>query len=313
MSLVAWVIAAGLAVAVYGALMVARNRRLVPLPLLDAAGTPLGTSRFTFSDGVSVEYVDTGSGPVLLLVPGADGIKETFRFQAAELSRRYRVICPDLRAAHSGTATFDRFTEDVRELLDALGVERLVLLGQSLGGAITMRFATLYPERAEALILANTLARVSYDHVGLNRTGLGALAMFTTRYFPTAVARALGRLWCRLGVWLYDNSAGWRRTIEYALWSGGRVIVPAVSSGRVDLLRPTDLRPDLPAIRAPTLILKGPVDTYVPPAWSKEIASLIPGSRYVEIPETGHISHVSMSDEFNRIVLEWLAERKVQQ
>ncbi len=313
MSPIVWVVVVGLAVAVYGGLMMVRNRRLVPPPLLGADGAPLATKPFTFSDGVQVEYVDIGSGPPLLLLPGADGIKETFRFQVVELSRQYRVICADLRASHSDSDTFDRFAEDVRELLDALGIERPAILGQSLGGAIAMRFATLYPQRAEALILANTLARVSYDHVGLNRTGLGPVAMFTTRYLPTALARAFGRLWCRLGVWLFDSSAGWHRTIEYALWTGGRVIIPAVSSGRVDLLRPTDLRPDLPAIAAPTLILKGSVDTYVPPAWAREIASLIPGSRYVEIPETGHISHVSMSDEFNRIVLEWLAERKVQQ
>lgn len=313
MTLIIWVVVGCLAVVSYGAFMMARNRRLNPPPLLDADGAPLETRPFTFTDGVSIDYVDIGSGPVLLLIPGADGIKETFRFQVVEFARQYRVICADLRASYADSATFDRFAEDARELLDMLGIERPTILGQSLGGAIAMRFAAIYPERLEALILANTLARVSYDHVGLNRTSLGAVAMFTTRYLPTVLARAFGRLWCRIGVWLYDNSAGWRRTIEYALWTGGRAIIPAVSSGRVDLLRPTDLRPDLPAIAAPTLVIKGPVDTYVPPAWAREIADLIPGSRYVEIPETGHISHVSMSDEFNRIVLEWLAERKVQQ
>ncbi|MEE9207245.1 MAG: alpha/beta hydrolase [Gemmatimonadota bacterium] len=313
MSPIAWIVVACLAAAVHGTIMVRRNRRLVPAPLLGPGGEPLETKSFTFSDGVCIDYVEIGSGPPLLLIPGADGIKETFRFQVVELSRQYRVICADLRRTFSGSDTFDRLAEDSHELLDMLGIERPIVLGQSLGGAIAMRFATMYPARAEALILANTLATVSYDHVGLNRASLGAVAMFTTRYFPTAVARAFGRLWCRLGVWLYDNSAGWRRTIEYALWTGGRAIIPAVSSGRVDLLRATDLRPDLPDIAAPTLILKGPADTYVPPAWAKEIAGLIPRSRYIEIPETGHISHVSMSDEFNRIVLEWLAEREVQQ
>lgn len=307
-----WVVVV-LAVALYGAFTVARNRRIARPPLLAADGVPLETKPFTFSDGVQIEYVDIGAGPALLLIPGADGIKETFRFQVVELSRHYRVISADLRARHARSATFDRFVEDTCELLDTLGIERPTILGQSLGGAIAMRFATMYPQRTEALILANTLARVSYDHVGFNRTSLGAVAMFTTRHLPTFLARAIARLWCRLGVWLFDDSAGWRRTVEYALWTGGRAIIPAVSSGRVDLLRQTDLLPDLAAIEAPTLILKGPVDTYVPPAWSKEIARLIPGSEYVEIPETGHISHVSMSDEFNRIVREWLAERKVQQ
>ena len=67
-----------------------------------------------------------------------------------------------------------------------------------------------------------------------------------------------------------------------------------------------DLRPELAAIRAPTLVIKGPRDHYTPPAWSEEIADLIPGARYVTIPGTGHCSHISMPGSFNRALIDWL-------
>jgi 3-oxoadipate enol-lactonase len=76
----------------------------------------------------------------------------------------------------------------------------------------------------------------------------------------------------------------------------------------VDLLKQEDLRPELGAIRAPALVLKGPLDRYTPVAWSKEIAALIPGARYVEIAGTGHCSHISMPEVFNRTLLGWLSE-----
>ena len=89
---------------------------------------------------------------------------------------------------------------------------------------------------------------------------------------------------------------------------GPRTVPARVSSARVDLLKDEDLRPRLAEIRAPTLVVKGPRDHYVPPVWSREVAGLIPGARYVEVPGTGHVSHVSMPDTFNRILLEWLDE-----
>jgi pimeloyl-ACP methyl ester carboxylesterase len=83
---------------------------------------------------------------------------------------------------------------------------------------------------------------------------------------------------------------------------------PGVGRHRVDLLRGLDLRPELAHIRARTLVVKGPRDAYCPPAWSQEIAALIPDATYVEIPGTGHCSHVSMPGAFNRLVLDWLEE-----
>jgi pimeloyl-ACP methyl ester carboxylesterase len=79
-----------------------------------------------------------------------------------------------------------------------------------------------------------------------------------------------------------------------------------VSNARVARLKKIDLRPQLPSLRTPTLVLKGPRDHYVPPACSHEIVALVPGAQYGEVSGAGHCSHVSMAGSFNRLLLSWL-------
>lgn len=290
-----------------------RNRELEPPPIRDFSGDLVPERHFVFSDGERVSVVDVGEGPTMLLVPGADGIKETWRYQVPCFARRHRVVVADLRRRIPDDADFDLFVRDLVELCDELETGPVALVGQSLGGAIAMRTAFLEPDRIRALVLSNTLARVSYAHVGLNRALMAPVAMATTRYLPTPLARLAAQGWSRAGVWIYDDSPGSENVVEYALWTGPRTVSPAVSSRRVDLLRGLDLRPDLREVRAPTLVVKGPRDSYVPPAWSKEIARLVPDATYVEVPDTGHCSHVSRPGAFNRLVGDWLeavAERR---
>lgn len=285
-----------------------RNDRIRTPPIVDDAGNPLPETAFTFSDGVSVRLVDSGTGPALFMVPGADGMKETFRYQLNELSRHYRVVSADLRDGVTPDIGFDRLSIDIEEILHDRGIDRTVVLGQSLGGSIAMRFAARHPTTVRGLVVVNSLARVDYDHVGLNHSVLIPVAMATTRYLPTALARLTGRLWCRLNVWLFDSSPGRDRLIDYSLTTGGRAIDPQESGARVDLLKQEDLRPELASIAAPTLVLKGSLDRYTLAAWSREIAELIPLGKYTEIAGTGHCSHISMPGVFNQVLLDWLRE-----
>ena len=283
-----------------------RNRLLVRPPMRDPTGRPYPTRLFEFSDGEEVLYVDAGEGEPLLLIPGADGMKETWRYQLPAFTDRYRVITADLRSRFPESANFDCFADDAAELLDGLGIESAIVVGQSLGGAVAMRMASKYPSRIRALVLANTLARVSYEHVGFNATLLAPVAAAANRYLPTRAAERLGRGWSENDVWIYDASPGWKRVVDYALYTGSRTEPGHISGHRVKLLRSVDLRPQLPAIEVPTLVLKGPRDTYTPAEWAIEIAELIPDAEYVEVDDTGHCSHISMPDEFNRELLEWL-------
>ena len=306
----------GLALAVGGAAvyerwMDARNHRRVPDPVRDEEGRPVPPSVVRLGDGARVTLLDVSpdepEAPPVLLVPGADGVKEGFRYQIREFATRRRVVAPDLREEFPEGTTFDRFARDIHEIIEERDTGPVVLLGQSLGGPICMRFALMFPELVRGLVLCNTLARVSYEHVGLNRTALIPLASTSVRYLPEPLARLVARAWSQGSIWVFDDSPGGDKIIDYALEWGPRTVSRRVSQRRVELFAGIDLRSRLSAIQAPTLVVKGPRDAYCPPAWSREIAARIPGARYVEIPGTGHCSHVSMPGRFNAVVTDWMA------
>ena len=298
--------AAGAAGVAWWLAMTRRNEALVRPPVRDGSGEALPGGVIEYSDGERVEYVDAGSGDALVWVPGADGPKETFRYQLPSFARRHRVVCADLRRQFAETDDFDRLVDDVAELVEARDVDRFVVIGTSLGSAIAMRFAIRFPERVRGIVLCNPLARVSYRHVGFNRAALIPLAMLTTRYLPTELSRGLARAWSHLGVWIFDDSPGRDALIEYALFTGPRTVRPSVSDRRVSGLRRIDLRTDLAGLAVPALVVKGPRDEYCPVDWAREITELLPDAEYVPIPGTGHCSHISRPGAFNETLEDWL-------
>lgn len=299
-------VAAG-AVAGYTRWMDRRNASRGRPPIRDLDGEEIRVGRFTYRDGVSVPCLDRGTGPPMLMVPGADGVIDTFRYQVPRFSRSFRVLCAGLRGEFGEDATFDRFADDLRELIRGRGTGPVVLVGQSLGGAIAMRFASRHPGLVRALVLSNTLTRYTWEHVGLNRTALVPVAQSTVRYLPAPLARAAAYGWARSEVWMFDDSPGRDKLVDYVMNWGPRTVSAGVGSRRVGLLRRYgDLRPELSGIEAPTLVVKGERDRYCPPAWSREIADLVPNARYVAVPETGHCTHVSMPGLFNDVVMAWL-------
>ena len=292
----------------YARAILRRNAALERPRVRGPDGRTLPERLFRYSDGEEVSVVDVGEGLTILWVPGADGPKETFRYQLPDFAQRYRVVAADLRTRITPEHDFSRLTDDLKELMDGLDTGPVVLVGQSLGSAIAMRFAARYPERLIGLVLTNPLARVSYEHLGFNRVALIPVARISLRYLPTAASRALARLWSSLGVWIFDDSPGREKLIEYALYTGSRTTPASVSDRRVDLLKGLDLSPELGSIKAPTLVVKGPEDVYVPVEWALAIAEAIPDARYVTIPGTGHMSHISMPGAFNQVVDSWLLE-----
>jgi 3-oxoadipate enol-lactonase len=283
-----------------------RNQAVEARPLRDARGRSLEPVLVELAGGETVPVIDAGTGPPIVLVPGLTGESQIFRYQIEAFTARQRVIAPNLRVRFEGVARrFDQYVHDLAAVLDALGVPAAVLLGLSFGGAVCMRFATLYPERARALVLTCTLARLDLSHVGLNRTLFIPLARSSSRYLPQALVRRLAEIWGHWGIWVFDPSAGNERIVEYELETPLRV--PGwVSNARLETFRKCDLRPDLPELGQPTLVVGGLFDTYTPLEWQREIARLIPGATYVEIPYGGHLSLISHAETFNRVVLEWL-------
>lgn len=108
--------------------------------------------------GERLAYVDEGSGEVLLLLHGMAGSSQTWRSVIGPLSRRYRVVAPDLPGHGESTKprsdySLGAFAVLLRDLLDELAVTRATVVGHSLGGGVAMQFLYQHPDYSERLIL----------------------------------------------------------------------------------------------------------------------------------------------------------------
>jgi 3-oxoadipate enol-lactonase len=107
-------------------------------------------------DGAQFDVLDEGRGPALVLLHGFPLSKETWDEQAAALAPLARVIRFDLRGLGSTTATpgpylMEQLAGDLLEVLDALGVDRAVVAGHSLGGYVALAFYRMFAERCAGL------------------------------------------------------------------------------------------------------------------------------------------------------------------
>jgi pimeloyl-ACP methyl ester carboxylesterase len=114
--------------------------------------------RYLDLHGERVAYQDAGQGPAVLLIHGMAGSSSTWRAMVPHLSKRYRVIAPDLighgqSAKPRGDYSLGAFSVWLRDLLDELDISRVTLVGQSLGGGVAMQFVHQHPDYCERLVL----------------------------------------------------------------------------------------------------------------------------------------------------------------
>lgn len=111
---------------------------------------------------IDIHYVEAGSGPPLVFVHGLGGSWADWDYQMAYFAEHYRVLAPDLRGF--GDTPIGRhapgvaqFVDDLRAFLDGAGIERCLLVGHSMGGAVCLQFALQCPGRIERLVITNSV------------------------------------------------------------------------------------------------------------------------------------------------------------
>lgn len=117
--------------------------------------------KFLELHGDRVAYRDEGAGDAVLLIHGMAGSSETWRSVIPRLSKKFRVIAPDLlghgeSAKPRGDYSLGAFAVWLRDFLDELGVGQATLVGQSLGGGVAMQFVYQHPDYAQRLVLISS-------------------------------------------------------------------------------------------------------------------------------------------------------------
>lgn len=253
---------------------------------------------------IDMGYEDDGVGAPVVLLHGFPHTRRLWAPQLRGLGAQCRCIAPDLRgfgqSGAVGPYSMDRYADDVAELLDAVGIDRAVVGGLSMGGYVTFAFWRRHRARVRALILADTRAGAD-DADG--RARRQAMIDLARRGGSPAVAEAV----------LPGMVGKTARARDPELAQSVRAMLAAAPvAGVVGALGAMMARPDstptLATIDVPTLIVVGAEDALTPVAESHAMHAAIEGSRCCIIPRAGHVSNLERPAAFNHLVSEFVRE-----
>jgi 3-oxoadipate enol-lactonase len=222
------------------------------------------------------------------------------------LAAGWRVLRLDMRG-HGGSDpvpgdyTMAALADDVALALDFLGIERAHLIGLSIGGMIGQAFAIGHGHRLASAMLCDTAPA----------TPPGGKEAWGPRIETVKKAASLEPLADpTMERWFTDAFKPRRPARWKEIRSTIANTTPAGYLGCAAAILNFDFTAKLPTLKVPTLVVCGDDDQGTPPAGNKRIAELVPGGRYVGIPNARHFPNVEHPDVFNRIMMEWLASRR---
>jgi pimeloyl-ACP methyl ester carboxylesterase len=263
-----------------------------------------------------ITYRTAGSGPVLLLIHGMAGSSETWCQVMPGLAQRFTVVVPDL-LGHGGSEkpegdySLGAFVCTLRDLLVALGHERVTVVGQSLGGGVAMQFCYQYPERTERLVLVGSggLGREVSRLLRLLslpgsepvlRLACAARVHRAIESVSSAAARvglrpapAVAELW-RSYSSLTNEAArhAFLRTLRAVVDPRGQAVS---ASNRLHL-----------AAEVPTLIVWGEADRIIPVDHAYAAHTSIPSSRLEIFQGVGHYPHCEAPERFVQVLSQFI-------
>jgi 3-oxoadipate enol-lactonase len=253
-----------------------------------------------------LSYEERGSGDPLVLLHAGVADRRMWEQQVPAFTARYRVVTYDLRGYGDSTLLDEPFAphEDLRAVLDGLGIERAHVLGVSMGGTVALDFALAYPERLASLIVCGATPGGTSASADI-RAGWEAVDALLER---GKVAEAIE---LELRMWV-DGPFRTPGKVDAGVRERVREMEALAFARAMTEPEPEVLRLHPPAtgrlgeIAVPTLILVGDLDypqrVEVAATMSREIV----GARLGVICGTAHVPNMEAPDEFNRLVLDFL-------
>ena len=265
---------------------------------------PFGERR-PLPGGFTLHYLESGSGdPVVFLHgsgPGASAYSNFKQNFPAVVQAGYRAVLPDMVGfGHSDKPsgvdyTLELFSRPILELLDALDIGSCVLVGNSLGGAVSLQIAIDQPARVRKLVLmapGGIESRETYFGMpGIQKMVSG----FVGEGFDRAGLRRM------LELLVFDS-----RHVTDELVEERFNVLQTQPKDVLARMRIPDLTSDLGKIRCPVLGFWGVDDQFMPLSGAEKMLRACPDSRFVLLSRCGHWAMVEHAGEFNRYLLDFL-------
>ena len=274
--------------------------------------TPLGCersrSRVIEVNGLRLHFLESGTvgAPALCFLHGGAAHAHWFDRVTPEFTNRFHVLALDQRGhgesewAEPPAYGTEDFTGDLLELMDALGLARMAVIGHSMGGHNAMTFAAWHPARVSALVIIDSRPAIPAERLQVmhargrrlpraHPTEEAAVQAFRLLPRDTVADRAFLAHLARAGMTRRNGGWGWR-------------FDPATHGNR----QPVDAWPLVNRITAPTLIVRGGLSPVLTPEMANRLQSLIPGSTLVTIPDAYHHLTLDRPAEFTAVLGDFL-------
>ncbi len=252
-------------------------------------------------NGIELYYELHGSGPAVVFAHGAGGNHLSWWQQVPVFSQRFTCVTFDHRAfgltrdGHGESARGRRaFHEDLRALLDLLGIDDVRIVAQSMGGRTAVGFSLLNPGRCKAIVFAGTTGGAIDDGVrqlqdDYRQTEMGQMPLGRKSVSPQLKERAAALEFLYRGI----NKLNPPRPKDFL------APVPGHRGSSAQRLAESGMR---------IMFLVGDHDAVTPPDIIEGCHRAVPGSRFAVIPNSGHSTYFEQAEAFNAVVMEFLLE-----
>lgn len=267
----------------------------------------------TTSDGIRLHVEEAGTGVPVVFVHEFGGDQRSWEPQVRAFSRRYRCITFNARGYAPSEVPTDldaysqaRAVDDIRDVLDGLGIDKAHIVGLSMGGFATLHFGLTYPERALSLLVAGAGYGAEKEFEDYFRD----VSLEVARQFEAQGAEKFSHIYgmaaSRIS-YLVKDPRGWA---EFRLHLGQHDATGSALTMRgVQARRPSiyDLEDRLKQMALPLLVLVGDEDDHClqPGIFLKKT---VPASGLAILPKSGHTLNLEEPALFNQFMAEFLAQ-----
>lgn len=241
-------------------------------------------------------YIEVGEGTPIIILHGLMGGLSNFDRVTDFFSKKgYKVVIPELPIYSMSLlkTNVKNFAKYLHDFIEFKGYDNVILLGNSLGGHIGLYHVKLYPEKVKALVITGSS--------GLYESAMGG--GYTKRGDYEVIKKKAQEVF-------YDPEIATKEIVDdvYATVNDRNKLIKTLAIAKSAIRH--NMSKDLPKMQTPTCVIWGKNDTVTPPNVAEEFHELLPDSELFWIDKCGHAAMMEHPEEFNRILLGWLKDRK---